>query len=107
MGKRDAFWSQVPRDTEDHVQWPEDGSQREHLVRALFGATVVGALEAVLEDSLEVARGAKPVPGSNDYEREAARREVFAAMSDSQKAEVARLLRVACFRSLYWDSREA
>jgi hypothetical protein len=102
MGKRDLFWDGVPSDADGQIQWPEDPHQREDLVRAAFGAKVIGALEAVLEERLQVARGERPAPGSHDYERDAARRMVFAAMTELQKVEVARLVKSACFGTLYW-----
>ena len=102
MGKRDVFWEHLPQDDEGQICWPEDADQRLTLVRAAFGAKVIGALEAVLDARLEVADGRAPAPGSNDYEREAARRAVFAGMSDEQRVEVRRLVKDACFGTLYW-----
>jgi hypothetical protein len=102
MGKRDTFWDQVPTDDEDQIRWPDDADERLTLVRDVFGARVIGALESALEEDLEVADGRSPTPGSPNYEQEAARRQVFAGMSDEQRAEVRRLLKSACFGALYW-----
>ena len=102
MGKRDDFWDHVPADEEGQFVLPEDAAQRVALVRSAFGAKVIGALESVLHDSLEIAGGKPPEPGSTDYQVEAARREVFAKMSEAERVEVRRLLRRSCFGTLYW-----
>ena len=102
MGKRDVFWDHVPTDEDGQIQWPEDAIERERLVRAVFGAKVIGALEAMLGEQLEIASGQPPAPGSTNYEEEALRRKVFAGMSDAQQAAVRRLARDACFGTLYW-----
>lgn len=102
MGKRDSFWENLPYDDDGQVRWPESADARESLVRSAFGARVIGALEAVLDEHLKTASGQRPEAGSPHYERENARREVFAQMSDSQRREVARLVNSACFGTLYW-----
>ena len=102
MSKRDAFWDSVPTDDEGNILWPDDTGEREELARAMFGAKVIGALESVLEDHLETVGGRPPKAGAPDYEEEAPRREVFASLSPVQRAEVERLLRRACFGTLYW-----
>jgi hypothetical protein len=102
MGKRDNFWDQVPQDEEGQILWPEAAEDRVALVRDVFGAKVIGALEAILDQQLEIVRGVPPTPGQDNYLAEAARRAVFAKMSDVQQAEVCRVVKSACFGTLYW-----
>ena len=101
MGKRDNFWDQMPADAEGHIRWPEDPDERAGLVRSAFGATVIGALEAVLADQLDVVDSRPPEPGLN-YQQEVARRRLFEAMSEEQRVEVRGLLRKASFGALRW-----
>ena len=102
MGKRDDFWETLSYDEEDAIRWPEEPLPRATLVRDVFGATVIGALESVLEDGLAAAAGQPPQPGASDYEVEAERRRVMASLSEEQRAEVCRLLKESCFGTLYW-----
>jgi hypothetical protein len=101
MGKRDEFWRSLP-EVEGQVRWPEDAEARSALVRGAFGATVIGALEAVLSDELEAVDGKPPAEGQNDYQAALARRQVFASMSEPQRAEVRRTITSATFGALYW-----
>jgi hypothetical protein len=101
MGKRDEFWEQVPEGRDGQIRWPEDPDERAALVRGVFGAKVIGALESVLADQLAVVDGVPPEP-SPDYQKEVARRRLFETMSDEQRMEIRRLLRKASFGALYW-----
>jgi hypothetical protein len=102
MGKRDLFWDQVPTDADGHIQWPDDSEARAALVRDVFGAKVIGALEAVLSDQLEVVEGKPPSSPSSDYQIQAARRRLFAAMTEEQRTEIRHLLKEVSFGALYW-----
>ncbi len=102
MSKRGDFWEQLQQDENGDVLWPEDSEARAALAKDILGARVVGAVEGVLEEELEVADGKPPRPGRDDYQEEAARRELFASMSDAQRAAVRGLLKRACFGTLYW-----
>jgi|GEM_PF-3333211 len=102
MGKRDNFWSQVPEDEDGQILWPQESAERVALVRDAFGAKVIGALEAILDEKLAIADGTPPEPGQGDYQSESARRAVFAKMSEAQRAEVRRLVKSSCFGTLYW-----
>ena len=102
MGKRDDFWETLSYDEEGSIRWPEEPQARASAVRDVFGATVIGALESVLEDGLAAAAGQPPQPGAHDYEVEAERRKLMASLSAEQRAEVSRLLKASCFGTLYW-----
>jgi hypothetical protein len=102
MGKRDVFWDQVPADANGDIRWPDDPDARAALVRDVFGAKVIGALEAVLSEQLEVVEGKPPSSPSSDFQIQAARRRLFAAMTEEQRTEVRRLLKKASFGVLYW-----
>ena len=102
MGKRDKFWSNIPEQEDGQILWPDDPSERAALVRSAFGAEVIGALEAILAEQLQIADGVPPEPGQDNYQNEASRRSVLAAMTEEQRREVRRLLRDACFGTLYW-----
>ena len=102
MGKRDGFWDSVPDAGNGEITWPEDPASRASLVQAVFGAKVVGAMDAIVEGSLEIASGKRPQPGSHDYEKEAAFRDVFLKMTDQQREAVQRLVRDTASGTLYW-----
>ena len=102
MGKRDTFWNQVPTDSSGDIRWPDDPDARADLVRDVFGAKVIGALEAVLSQQLEAADGKMPTNSSSDYQFEEARRRLFVALTEEQRTEVRRLLKEASFGALYW-----
>lgn len=97
LSKRDKFWSDLPIHTDGGVAWPEDQDERRQLATDVVGARIIGAIEAVLENRLRVVAGEK-----DDVEENAARGEVFASMTDDQRAAVEGLLRSVCFNSLYW-----
>jgi hypothetical protein len=102
MGKRDTFWDTLPTTSEGNIIWPEDPEARAALARDLLGCRIVGALESVLDDQLEVVASAPPTPGSEGFQIELARRAVFAELTPLQRAEVTRLVKRACFGTLYW-----
>lgn len=102
MGKRDRFWENLPFNGEDQILWPEDPEERNNLIRDVFGAKVIGAVEFILQKNLEIAAGKPPIPGENNYKKEEARRRVFAEMTDAHRSEISTLLRETCFSSLYW-----
>jgi len=60
MSKRTAFWDQMPHNEEGSIEWPEDAEVREKLVRDAFGAKVIEALEAILEEQWEISDGRPP-----------------------------------------------
>ena len=101
-GKRDAFWRELQVSGDEDVAWPETQAERERVARDIFGAVVVGAVEAVLEERLAVVNGRPPRAGRDDYEAEVARRATFDGLSEAQRTEVERELKRACFGSLYW-----
>lgn len=97
MGKRDTFWSALPRDKSGDVDWPDDNDARLTLAADVVGARIVGAVESALETRLKVVAGE-----ADDADEAEARGDVFSEMSGEQKAAVEGLLRSACFGSLYW-----
>jgi hypothetical protein len=102
MGKRDRFWKQVPWKDGERIEWPDSEAERAALASDLVGAKVIGALEAILEEQLEVVNGIPPKPGRDDFRAEAARREMFANLSETQRVEIRRVMKTACFGTLYW-----
>ena len=102
MSKRDGFWEAIPDKGDGQISWPEDPGQRASLVQPVFGAKVIGAMDAIVESSIEIAKGKLPEPGSHDYEKRAAFREVFSRMTDEQREAVQRLVRETASGTLYW-----
>ena len=102
MGKRDDFWHSLRQDEEGELHWPEDPEARASLAKDILGARIIGAVEAVLDERLQIADGQPPKPGRDDYQQEATRRTIFAQMSEEQRAAVRALLKSACFGTLYW-----
>jgi hypothetical protein len=92
MGKRDGFWDSVPDVGDGQIAWPQDPSGRASLVQDVFAARVVGAMDAIVETSLEIASGKRPEPGSHEYEKQAAFRNVFLGMTDQQREAVRKLV---------------
>ena len=102
VSKRESFWDEIPHDADGNIVWPDVAALREKMIRAAFGAKVIGALEAIVEEQWEKADGVPPKPGHDDYTAEANRRQIFAGMTGPQREQVRKLVKDACFGTLYW-----
>lgn len=102
MGKRDEFWKSVWSEEGETVRWPRGRSKRGELAAKIVGATVVGAVEGVLGESLDRLAGERPAPGSANYQAENRDVQVLSTLSDEQRSAVTRLLRETAYFSIYW-----
>ena len=96
MGKRDTFWSSLPRDESGDIDWPNNNDDRSAMAADIVGARIIGAVEAALETRLKMVAGDAADTDPTDYG------DVLSTLSDEQKTAVADLLRDVSFGSLYW-----
>jgi hypothetical protein len=102
MNKRDELWSSIWGTDGETIAWPAEDAERSALASNIVGATIVGAAEHVLGQSLDRLAGEPPKPGADDYQARLRAAKVFATLSDEQRAGVTRLLRETAYFSLYW-----
>ena len=101
MSKRSEFWESVYAVDADAITWPSDPVSRSALAGRVVGATVIGAIEHVLQTALAKIEGQAPEPG-DDYLRNQRDVEILQTLDEAQQDVVRRLLHRTAYAAGYW-----